>query len=60
MTGICWVIVGFLFPIVIESIVAIDFSRASIDLIVWIIIIGINVISVINMSVIGFLKNRYA
>jgi len=60
ITGICWVIAGFLFPIIIESIIRIDFSMHSINLIVWIIIIVLNIISIINMTVIGFLKDRYA
>ena len=60
ITGICWVLAGFLIPITILSIGLKELSEASINLIVWVIIIGINVISVINMSVIGILKNRYA
>jgi hypothetical protein len=59
ITGIYWVLAGLLIPITIESIVSIELSRASITLIIWVIIIGIKGISNINMSVIGFLKNRY-
>ena len=60
ITGICWVVAGIIIPTTILSIGLIELSEASINLIVWIIIIGINIISVINMSVIGLLKNRYA
>jgi DNA-binding transcriptional ArsR family regulator len=60
ITGICWVIAGIFMPSIIGTIVAIDFSHSSINLIQWIIIISINIISVINMSVIGFLRNKYS
>ncbi len=60
VTNICWVIAGILIPTIIGTIASIELSRASIDLIMWIIIIGINIISVINMSVIGILKGQYS
>lgn len=60
ITAVCWIIAGFSIPITVESIISIEFSIASKNLIIWILIIGINVISVVNMSVIGFLKNHYA
>ena len=60
ITNICWIIAGILIPTIIGTIASIELSHASIYLIIWIIVIGINVISVINMSVIGFLKSRYS
>jgi DNA-binding transcriptional ArsR family regulator len=60
ITNVCWVIAGILIPTIVGTIVSIELSRASIDLIIWIIIIWINIISVINMSLMGFLKSRYS
>lgn len=52
ITYASWVIAAVLVPITIVYI-------ASIDLSVWVLEIAINVIAVINMSVIGILKSRY-
>jgi len=52
LTYICWVLMGIFTPIIIKN-------SASIDLSIFIFEIVLNVIAVINMSVIGFLKSRY-
>jgi len=52
VTYICWVIMGILIPIIINY-------SSSINLSIHIIEITLNVIAIINMSIIGILKSRY-
>ena len=49
---VCWVLIGFLVPVIIVT-------TTSIHLQILIILIFVHILAVINMSVIGFLKSRY-